>query len=143
AGKGGDSGAVAWGLGSDQGLETAGQNPPEAYGVTLGMLEQRRSMALRGVKIPGQKSDRTRALTQHAAKAQGMSVCTPFLNVAHRQTLRLVGEALQPQNARAEIMRREPQIEREYLGILRDEIQPRVHAINVATCVFLVAEIVQ
>jgi hypothetical protein len=72
-----------------------------------------------------------------------MTIRASFLDVALDKALRLVGKTLQPQDAGTEIVRRDPQIQRENLGLLDQEIEGPVHLIDVATCAVLVAEKVQ
>src|SRR2546429_2558773 len=130
-------------FGHDHALETARPKPPKAYRVTLSVLEQHVAVALRRIEITGQKSDWARALAQHAAEGQGVTVRAPFLDVVLDKTPRLIEETLQPQDAGTEIVRRDPQIERENLGLLDQEIEGRAHLVDVTTCAILVAEKVQ
>ena len=75
------------------------------------MVEQHRAIARRGGEIAGQEGDRARALTQHAAKRQGLPDGAPLLDIVLDYTHRLIGKPLQPKDAGLEIMRRHPMIE--------------------------------
>src|SRR5215470_7579355 len=86
-------------FGHDDALETAHPKPPKPYRMTLGVLKQHFTVALRRVEIAGQESDRARGLPQHTAEGQDMTVRASFLDVVLDKAQRLVGETLQPQDA--------------------------------------------
>src|ERR1700741_4980455 len=90
-------------FGHDDALETARPKPPKPYRVTLSVFGQCFTVALRRVEIAGQESDRARGLPQHTAEGQGMTIRASFLDVVLDKVQRLVGEALQPQDAGTEI----------------------------------------
>src|ERR1700739_1237626 len=92
-------------FGHNHGLETASPKPPKAYPVALSVLEQHFAVALRRVEITGQKSNRARALAQHTAEGQSVTIRAPFLDVVLDKAQRLIGETLQPQDAGTEIVR--------------------------------------
>ena len=79
--------------------------------MTLGMVEQHRAIACRGLEITGPEGDRARPLAQHAAKRQGLPDAFRLLDIVLDHTQCLIGISLQPQDARLEIVRRHPQIE--------------------------------
>jgi len=79
--------------------------------MALGMVEQHRAIARRGGEIAGQEGDRARALTQHAAKRQGLPDGAPFLYIMLDYLQCMIGKTLQPQDAGLEIMRRHAMIE--------------------------------
>ena len=55
-------------LDDDQCIETGCPKPPKAYRVTVGMFQQIRTVAFRGVQIASEIGDRARALSKNAAE---------------------------------------------------------------------------
>src|SRR5262245_39551502 len=95
---------------------------PEPDRMALGMIEQRRAVELGGVEVAGIIGQRTCALPEHAAKSQRVPAGAAFLDILSNDAQGLIGEALQPENARLEIMAGDPYIEAE-----ADDLRPLRH----------------
>ena len=72
-----------------------------------------------------------------------MVVRMAFFDILRNERQRLVGKTLQPQDTRTEIVRGNPQVEREYPGFFGQQMQVGIDAVDVLARTFLVAEIVQ
>ena len=71
--------------GDNEGLETGCPEPPQAYAVTVGMFQQIRAVAFRGIQITSQIGDRARALPKDTAERQGMVVRASFFDILRDQ----------------------------------------------------------
>ena len=114
----------------DRGVEGPCPQAPQPDGVALGVFEQLGAVALRGLEIAGPEGDRAGGLSEHAAEGQRVAVGATFLDVSGGERLGLIGEALKPQDAGPEILRRYPEVEREDLRLLRQHVQRRIHPVD-------------
>ena len=71
--------------GDNEGLESGCPKPPQAYAVTVGMFQQIRAVAFRGIQIASQIGDRARALPKDTAERQGMVVRASFFDILRDQ----------------------------------------------------------
>ena len=71
--------------------------------MVLGVLQQHVAIAFRDIELTREESNRACGLPEHTAEGQG--VTTPFVDGLPHNTLRLIGEPLQPKDAGAEIVR--------------------------------------
>src|SRR5689334_4401811 len=107
------------------------------------MLEQLGPVSLGGIVVASEEGNRAGGLSQHAAEGQCMAVGPAFVDILFGQCQSLIGMTLQPQDAGAEVLRRYPQIEREYFWLLGQYMQRGIDPVDTDPCFALVSEIMQ
>src|SRR5882757_8684980 len=80
-------------------FETASPRVPEVQGVPSRMIEEELDEASKLLQVPDEQGDRTRGLDQHLAKRKDIGRPQRAFHDIVDRGYRLIGEALQPQNA--------------------------------------------